>query len=237
MNGFRATAGPAGNQRAQLLTAVAGLIAALTEAGPGDRYWRVGVDGVDGSGKTTFAAELAAVLTNLERDVVQVSADGFHQVRRIRHRLGRESAEGFWLDSYDYPALFSNVLDPFRPGGDGRYRSAVHDVDTDQVLELPWLQAPARAVLIVDGLFLHRDELAGAWDFSVYLDVPFATSVARMAERDGNHRDPAHPSLNRYVNGQRRYFAVCSPWQRADIVLNNTDLAHPFVTTSRHGLR
>jgi uridine kinase len=29
-------------------------------------------------------------------------------------------------------------------------------------------------VLVVDGLFLHRDELAGCSDFSVFLTAPFA---------------------------------------------------------------
>ena len=142
---------------------------------------RVAVDGVDGSGKSTFASELTVELRNLGRDVVPVSADGFHHVRAVRHRRGRDSAEGFWLDSYNYEALAENVLDPFGPNGTRRYRDAIHDVETDQILDRPWLVAPAETVLVVDGLFLHRDELVTVWDFSVFLDVPFEVSVARMA--------------------------------------------------------
>ncbi|MDQ2749168.1 MAG: hypothetical protein M3Y44_06545, partial [Actinomycetota bacterium] len=47
--------------------------------------------------------------------------------------------------------------------------------------------------LLLDGLFLHRDELAAAWDFSIFLDVAFSVSVARMAERDGTTSGPAPP--------------------------------------------
>jgi hypothetical protein len=36
---------------------------------------------------------------------------------------------------------------------------------------------------VLDGLFPHRDELIDCRDFSVFLEVPFAVSVARMAER------------------------------------------------------
>jgi uridine kinase len=183
---------------------------------------RVGVDGVDGVGKSTFAAALAVALRGLGRPVVHVSADGFHRPRAVRHRRGRDSPEGFWLDSYDYPALIENVLAPFGPGGTRRYRPAVHDVESDETLELPWQQAPADAVLVVDGLFLHRDELAGQWDFSIFLSAPFEVTVARMAARDGSHPDPEHPSQSRYVRGQRIYFAACQPWRRATIVIDNS---------------
>lgn len=192
---------------------------------------RVAVDGVDGVGKTTFAAELAGALRSLGRPVVQVSADGFHQVRAVRHRRGARSPEGFWLDSYDHPALIENVLEPFGPGGSRRYRSAVHDVRTDEILDLPWSTAPAGTVLVLDGLFLHRDELAGYWDFSVFLTAPFGVTAARMARRDGTNPDPEHPDMARYVQGQRLYFAACRPWTRADLVIDNSDVHRPVQAT------
>ena len=190
---------------------------------------RVAIDGVDGVGKSTFAGELAASLRARGRDVVQVSADDFHHRRAVRHRRGRNSPEGFWRDSYDYGALLHNVLAPFGPGGSRRYRPAVHDLRTDEVLDLPWRTAAPGTVLIVDGLFLHRDELAGCWDFSVFLDAPFEVTVARLARRDGSHPDPRHPSLDRYVSGQRRYFAACAPRRRADVVVDNADVTRPAI--------
>jgi uridine kinase len=103
----------------------------------------------------------------------------------------------------------------------------VHDVGSDAVLDLPWLVAPGGAVVVVDGLFLHRDELVGCWDFSIFLAAPFAVTVGRMARRDGSHPDPGHPSVARYVEGQRLYFAACRPWERADLVIDNSDLDRP----------
>jgi hypothetical protein len=142
-------------QRAQLMLDLAARIPVPSPTRP----VRVAVDGVDGSGKTTFAAELARSLRSHGRPVVQVSADSFHHPRAVRHRRGRDSAEGFWLDSYDYAAFISAVLLPFAPGGSRRYRTGSHDLDTDHALDLPWRRAPVDAVLVVDGLFLHRDEL------------------------------------------------------------------------------
>ena len=219
---------PVGSRRHQLLARVADRV--LANAGPHGS--RVGVDGVDGAGKTTFAAELAAVLRSRGRETVHLSVDGFHQRRVLRHRRGHDSAEGFWLDSYDYPALRANVLDAFGHSGTGRYRPASHDLASDRLVDLPWQSAARDAILVLDGLFLHRDELVEQWDFSIFLEVPFAMSVARMAHRDGSDPDPDHPDNARYVGGQRLYFAACSPWERASLVIDNTDLGAPRIVRS-----
>lgn len=59
---------------------------------------RVGVDGVCGVGKTTFAAELAERLAGRGRPVVVVDSDGFHHVRARRHRQS-DPARGYYEDS------------------------------------------------------------------------------------------------------------------------------------------
>ena len=190
---------------------------------------RVAVDGVDGAGKTVFADELAAVLTGRGRAVLRASVDGFHHPRPVRHRRGRDSAEGFWLDSYDHDRLVAELLGPLGPGGTGVVRTAVHDWRTDRPVDAPPLRVPRRSVLVLDGIFLHRDELAAYWDFSVYLDVDFSVSVPRMAARDGTPADPADPANRRYVGGQRHYLAACRPRDRATVVIDNTDLRAPRV--------
>lgn len=217
--------------RAAVLAQVAGLVPAATDGA----CTRVGVDGVDGSGKTVFAAELADALRTAGREVLQVSLDDFHHVREVRYRRGRTSPEGFWLDSFDYPRFAAEVLRPLGPGGSGRYRPRGHDLATDEVLDEPFATAPPGAVLVVDGLFLHRDELEGLWDFTVFLDVPFEVTAARMAGRDGTHPDPEHPTMARYVQAQRRYFAERAPWTRADVVVDNADVERPVVTAPTLG--
>ncbi|MEO7260686.1 MAG: uridine kinase [Jatrophihabitantaceae bacterium] len=210
--------------RGRLMELIAGLIPP-TEAD----CVRVGVDGVDGAGKTCFADELAGLLRRRGRPVIRVRVDDFHHVRQIRYRRGRTSPVGFWSDSYDYPRLWAEVLTPLGPGGSRRYRPVGHDLETDQVLRPPLADAPAGAVLLLDGIFLHRDELAGAWDLSIFLDVGFGETARRLASRDGSEPDPDHRSLARYVHAQRHYLASCLPWQRADIVVDNTALATPVL--------
>lgn len=190
---------------------------------------RVAVDGPDGSGKSTFAGELAAATRALGRPVVRVSLDDFHNVRAVRYQRGRDSPEGFWQDAFNYQRFRSDVLDPFAPGGSRRYRATAHDLATDTTLDPEPRTALPGTILIVDGLFLHRDEITDAWDLSVFLDVPFAVTAKRMASRDGTNPDPEHPSMRRFVEAQRIYFTACSPHRRADILIDNRDLSAPRI--------
>lgn len=189
----RALSRVAGVQRS---AAGAALFAELAGRVPdrGDAPVLVAVDGVDGAGKTVFADQLAGAVGALGRPVVRASVDDFHQPRAVRHRRGRGSPEGFWLDSFDIGALARELLDPFRSRAPGRLRW--HDLATDLPVDEPPVTPPVGAVVVLDGLFLHP-------------------------------ADPDDPAMRRYVEGQRLYFAECAPWERADVVVDNTDWTSP----------
>ncbi|MDI2036763.1 uridine kinase [Paenarthrobacter nitroguajacolicus] len=203
------------------------LAADLEALGPG---WKlVGVDGVDGSGKSTFAQAVSAALTSglMDRPVLTIHVDDFLNLQEVRHRRGRTSPEGFWLDTYDYEALEQYVLTPLGEGGDGEYRPAVMDPRKNLRLHIEPVKAPEDAIVLVEGMFLHRDELRGRWDYSLFLDVPFEETARRMSIRDGSSFDPEHPSMRRYVGGQRLYFEEARPWTRATRVIDNTHPEQP----------
>lgn len=179
----------------------------------------VAIDGTDGSGKSTLAGQLAQRLR--PRPTVVVHVDNFLNPSSIRHARGRSSPDGFWLDSYNYTALTANVLDPLRAAGGAWYRPASYDPSLDAVELADPVFAPADAVVLVEGLFLHRDELAHCWDASIFLDVPFAETARWMALRDGSNPDPNHTTMRRHVGGQHIYFATARPWERASLVVDN----------------
>ena len=142
-------------KRPQLLSELAAKILTL----PATSTLRIGIDGVDGAGKTTFGDELAEVLAASSRPLIRASVDAFHNPKSVRYRSGKGSPEGFFRDSYDYPALKAALLDPLSPGGTRRYRTAVFDHRTDKPVEMPEEQAMPGSILIMDGIFLHRPEL------------------------------------------------------------------------------
>ena len=190
------------------------------------------VDGRDGAGKTVFADGLAAVFAEDGSAVFRASIDDFHRPRAERYARGHASPEGFYRDSYDYATFRRVLIDPFRDGRQTAattgFQLAAFDLARDTPVESAWVTAPRDAVLIVDGIFLHRPELRGLWDWSVWLDVP--VDVAFRADgRAGRHRPglPGAASNARYRDGQELYLRDANPRAAASAIVDNTDLAHP----------
>lgn len=221
-------------ERAAVIAAVADRVEAL----PRRRRVLVAVDGIDGSGKSTFADELVAALEarpGFGREVVRSTVDSFHNPRAVRHARGPGSPTGFYRDSTNLDALTTELLDPFRAGAE--FRPAVFDEPSDSPVDEPPRDAAADAVLVFDGIFVHRDELRDRWDLSVFLDGLDRVTAARVdrvvaacpGDPFGDLLTMARwwVLLRRYVLGQRRYLDECDPASLADIVIDNNDLASP----------
>lgn len=197
---------------------------------PRPRRAVLGIDGVDGVGKTTLADALASALA-LENVVVRrVGMDGFHNPRAHRYRLGRSSPEGFYRDTTDYAAVRDRLIAPFRAGLP--YAAATFDYRTDAPA-LDRMEPPLEAgILLVDGVFLNCAALEGCFDRVVFLSAPFEVTLARMARRDGGNPDPQALEHQRYRLGQELYFAERRPAERADILIDYADPAAPRLLRS-----
>ena len=179
----------------------------------------VAVDGRGASGKSTFADALAAHAH--PRPVVVLHVDDFFHPPHVRHARGRMSPEGFWLDTYDYDSLVATALEPLTRGGSGTFRRTGGSPQVEH--------APDDALVVVEGTFLLRDELARFWDVSVFLDVPRDEAERRMRARGRLDPALADQLLARYDGAQRLYFTRARPWERATLVVDTTDPAAPVV--------
>ncbi|TQL48458.1 uridine kinase [Homoserinimonas aerilata] len=159
----------------------------------------VGVDGRSGSGAAGFADDLAVALKETGHQAFRASLDGFRHPRERR-------ARGLFSDGFDY-SLFRRVLvDPFRTAGSTGFVLAGFDAERDEpVFQPKWQSAGHDAILIVDGVFLHRPELRGIWNYSAWVETPAAT---------GDEADAA-------------YIAAETPSVLATAIYDNTDPEHP----------
>jgi uridine kinase len=215
--------------RAAVLSILADMIARISLGRP----VRVAIDGRTASGKTTLSDELAALLEKGGRPTIRTSIDGFHRPKAERYARGRFSAEGYYHDARDLLAIRKLLLDPLGPEGNLLYRTASFDLDLDRPVEQEPQQAPADAILIVDGTFLQRLELAAGWDLTVFVATSESVAEGRGTERDAvrlGGRDVARQLYaQRYRPAFALYESLCNPETQADAVVNNEILDRPVV--------
>lgn len=180
------------------------------------------VDGIDGAGKRPFADALAERLGRGSHPVFRASIDAFHRPRAERYVRGIDSAEGYYLDSFDYELFRRVLIEPFKLGGSAGFVTAAFDVSRDTQIEMDWKTGPQDATLVVDGAFLNRPELRGLWNYSIWLEADSDAAAARLFELDGEAgRSP------RYPGGQALYLAEANPRERATAIVDNSDPQHP----------
>ena len=213
--------------RVALIERLAGLVEALPRPHP----LRVCVDGPVAAGKTTLADELALVLRGRGHDVIRASIDGFHRPRAERYRRGEDSAEGNYEDSFDYAALRRVLLDPLGSDGSRAYRRAVFDFREDAPVPSPIAVASENAILLFDGVWLLRPELAEVWDFRIFVSVESEECLRRALARDtaiyGSRQEVERRHRGRYIPSQRLYLAAARPAEVADVIVRNDDLVRP----------
>jgi len=217
--------------RDAVIAAVCDRILALKPGRPA----AVAVDGPDAAGKTTFADALVAPLESRGAVVVRAGVDAFERPRAERHARGRFSAKGYYRDSFDYDALCRLLLDPLRSGvAPVLVRTRSFDLGADRPVAARPVPVPARGIVIVDGVFLQRPELAGRWDLTICLCVSEAESTRRALHRaGGDSQELRRLQESRYLAAHRLYRDEADPESAADLLIDNEDPRTPVLLRAR----
>lgn len=189
----------------------------------------VAIDGPDAAGKTTLADRLAMTLPV---PTLRASIDDFHQPRQLRYRRGDLSAEGYYRDSFDDESLARECLVPFLTDAP-EIALDRYDYRTDRAAPRQIMHVPARAVLVVDGVFLLREPLRPLWTFSIYLHVSPEETLRRALVRDehlfGSPEEVERRYRQRYLPGQALYRSEANPRAEAHVVVRNDRADAPTV--------
>lgn len=156
------------------------------------RRW-LAVDGLGASGKTTLAA------------MVQCERPGLHVVH---------------LDDFTRPGTVGwererfrdQVWQPLRRGVSARYQRW-HWTSPEPT---DWVEVPADAAILVEGIAASESPDAVSWDGLVWLAAPLGVRMARAAQRD-----PGRFSCwsTTWQPTEQAWFAGEQPWRRADAVI------------------
>lgn len=174
----------------------------------------VAVDGRHGSGQREFADDLAQSMIALGPKIFRASMTDFYLPRSARPSVGEQSGDLLYRQSFDYSLLRRVLIDPFHTGGSTGFVLTGFDVDRDQpVFQPKWMSAGPDAILIMDGVYLLRPELAGAWNYSIWLSVPPS--------------DSTDPSSILEAKSDEVYIRDADPSTRANTIIDNQDPEHP----------
>lgn len=165
----------------------------------------VGVDGVDGSGTTAFAADLVARLQKRGHAAFHARLADFRTPPDRRVSDGTAPGPDRYGDAFDVSSFRRVLIEPFRLAGSTGFVAAFWDETRDQPVEPKWLTAPEDAVLVVDGEFLQRPDISGIFNVMVWL-----------------HGASDNPGAI-----AKRYIKEVKPVDRADAVYDNSDPEHP----------
>ncbi|TGV00455.1 nucleoside/nucleotide kinase family protein [Flavivirga rizhaonensis] len=187
---------------------------------------RIAINGIEGTGKTVMAEKLTEYLNSENIKAIQVSIDGFHFNKEVRYKQGRDSAKGYYEDSYDEIAFVEKVLKSSQTEFP-KYTIATHDLETDEYLNIEPIELEKNTVLVTDGAYLFKPNYRNHWDLKIYLKTSFEIAMRRGIERDKNSFGGIELTKEkyekRYHKSSRMYLNENEPEKIADIIIDNSD--------------
>lgn len=191
----------------------------------------VAVNGIEGSGKTVFSQNLVRFLKSSKIEALHISIDGFHNDKNVRYRQGRDSAIGYYEDSYDEQAFVSRVLKSSQ-NGVPKVTTAIYDIYKEEALNNEPEKISNNAVIVSDGSYLFKTIYSNYWDLKIYLEVDKALALERGSKRDekllNSYILAREKFINRYHKASSIYNKKIRPKKQADIIIDNNDFNAPY---------
>ncbi len=191
----------------------------------------VGITGIDLSGKTEFTNSLADYLSSHNHKVLVIHLDDFHYPRDYRNS-GADPVDNYWQRNFNIEFLIRDLLIPIRELKEHSINLTLLDLYSDKYEVQKQFSFDRDTVVLFEGVFLFRRELASYLDYKVFIDIPFEESRRRAVIRDipiyGT--DILKRYEEKYWPAQRKYLTEYPPLETADMVIDNQNWDFPVIT-------
>ena len=181
----------------------------------------IGIDGLGGAGKSTISEKLCKHLKDEKYSVTLLHIDDFIHPRAVRYNDNYAEWECYYNLQWRYDYLLNKVIVPLKSNSDFITEIELYDKDNDTYF-LNKINVPVGSIVIIEGVFLQRNELKDVFDYMIYIDIPEEIRLDRVLERDGyigNKEQIKAKYDNRYFPAEHHYTAVCSPAENADYII------------------
>ncbi|MDE6763564.1 MAG: AAA family ATPase [Oscillospiraceae bacterium] len=187
--------------------------------GSRDKTLIVGIDGLGGAGKSTVSETLRKMFRGDGISVTVLHIDDFIHLKSVRYNDKYAEWECYYNLQWRYDYLINEVIMPIKRGSFSG-KTELYDKDSDTYF-LSETDIPVGSIVIIEGIFLQREELRGVFDYMIYIDIPEEIRLERVLERDGYIGDKEQIKAkyeNRYFPAERYYVKTCFPCDNADYV-------------------
>ena len=165
----------------------------------------VGVTGIDASGKSVMTTLLAQELNRSGFSVQIIRLDDFHRTRGERNVEVHAGSIEFYDHTFDFERLRNEILKPIRDEGQLDTTLICLDLLEDTwTLERQYVVKDGTVVLL-EGVFLFRPDIAHFLDLIIYLHVDDVLSA------------------------QSKYLEEYPAERNADVIIDNSDSKNPIV--------
>ncbi|MCM1500541.1 MAG: uridine kinase [Clostridium sp.] len=182
----------------------------------------LGIDGLGGAGKSSISEKICTEFEKSGRHTVLLHIDDFIHVREVRYN--RDYPE--WQCYYDLQwryGYFIEILNKIKGGTGNSIEVELYDKEKDCYRSQTY-DIAEKTIVVVEGIFLQRTELAGIFDYMVYIDVPEDIRMKRVLKRDtyiGNEQEIIDKYENRYFPAEHKYVRKYRPTESADYVIGD----------------
>jgi uridine kinase len=203
-------------------------IAAARAAAPASRAVLVAISGIDGSGKGHVSERLAAALNGRGLRTVVLPVDGWLRLPDARFSASDPGGH-FYTHAIRFDELFGDLVLPLRD------RRSVR-VTMDYVEETA-LHARRHTyefqdvdVILLEGIFLLKQELRAHYDLAIWIDCSFNTALARAIARAQEGLGPddtirAYHAI--YFPAQEQHLRLDKPRDAAMMIIRNDQSTEP----------
>ena len=176
-----------------------------------NRSFVVGINGIDCSGKTTFAKSVSKYFTHhkIENDCLDI--DNFNN-RAIESETYKAFISGSW-DEEDLNKYYKLIIN---------YSDAIRAVSESKKIY---------PIVILEGIFIYKPQLANLFDLKIYLDIDISLGRKRFAKRRSIKRDkrPFDIFEEIWALSHLRYESEVHPKRISNLVIDYNDESKPVL--------
>jgi len=196
-----------------------------------DEPFVVGISGIDTAGKTKFAEALCQFLISKGSKVQTINLDDFHNPKAIRS-FGNDQVNNYYNKGFDIQTIIEKLLIPINENGNFSVKLTLLNLHTDKYEIEKEFSFSKDTIIVFEGVFLFREELAPYIDYKIFIDIPLEESKNRAIIRDvpifGEKIIKKYDE--KYLPAQKKYLEKFPPTKISDMVIDNINWEYPKIT-------